>query len=78
MHAEHRLERKEPHVSTRNDRIPDDPQSHPVETVEALEREQSIPDAEAVPAEDVTENPDTDELEGLPGPSQDETSEPAG
>lgn len=65
-------------MSTRNERIPDNPQSHPAETVEALEREQSVPDVEAVPAEDVTENPDTDDLEGLPGPSQDETSESAG
>lgn len=62
-----------------NDDIPANPQAQPTETVEALEVESIATDGEeAVAAEDVTENPDTDELEGLPGPSQDEPNESAG
>jgi hypothetical protein len=60
--------------------MPADPQAHPTETVEALEgREPAVPEGEeVVRAEDVSTNPDTDELEELPGPSGDEPSEPAG
>ena len=69
-------------MSTSEDRdnIPADPQAHPTETVEALEEDESdaTRDERAVPAEDVTQNPDTDELEELPGPSGDGPNEPAG
>jgi hypothetical protein len=60
--------------------MPADPQAHPTEAVEALEgKEPTVPEGDdAVPAEDVSANPDTDEMEELPGPSQDEPNEPAG
>lgn len=59
--------------------VPDDPRARPTETVEALdEAAQGDTDEQGVAAEDVTENPDTDELAGLPGPSPDEPGEPTG
>lgn len=60
--------------------MPANPQAHPAEAVEALEgKEPTVPEGDdAVPAEDVSANPDTDEMEELPGPSQDEPNEPAG
>jgi hypothetical protein len=62
--------------------VPANPQHHPEQTVDALERKASSgsdrDEEEGVAAEDVTDNPDTGELEGLPGPSPDEPGEPAG
>jgi hypothetical protein len=62
-------------------RVPENPRARPAETVDALEAQDSAePDADeqAIAGDDVSENPDTDELEGLPGPSQDEPGESAG
>lgn len=61
--------------------LPANPENHPERTVEALERNvasEAGQDEKDVVAEDVTDNPDTGELEGLPGPSPDEPGEPAG
>ena len=60
--------------------IPANPQAQPTETVEALEADATgtADEEQGVPAEDVTENPDTDELEELPGPSENEANESAG
>lgn len=67
---------------TENHDVPPNPQHHPEQTVDALERKASSgsdrDEEEGVAAEDVTDNPDTGELEGLPGPSPDEPGEPAG
>jgi hypothetical protein len=64
-----------------DDRLPDDPRAHAREAVEELERRTASgagEDEEGVAAEDVTQNPDPGELEGLPGPSPDEPGESAG
>jgi hypothetical protein len=61
--------------------VPENPQARPAETVDALEAQDAAEpdtDEQAVAGDDVSENPDTDELEGLPGPSQDEPGESAG
>jgi hypothetical protein len=61
--------------------VPEHPQGRPAETVDALEEQQSgddPDDGERVTGDDVATNPDTDEMEGLPGPSPDEPAEPAG
>lgn len=64
---------------TARDRAPENPQARPEETVDALAPEPE-PDAESqqVAAEDVTENPEADNLDGVPGPSPDEPGEPSG
>lgn len=57
------------------------PSSRSTEAVEALESANDASageDEDAVPAEDVTTNPDTDQLEELPGPSGDAPNESAG
>lgn len=61
-------------------RVPEDPVVRPRETVDALAGEAEEPDGEdqGVAGEDVTQNPETDGLEGLPGPSPDEPGEPTG
>ena len=61
--------------------VPVDPQAEPIEVVEALTDEDSsqVDDAKpTVMGEDVTENPDDEGMEGLPGPSSDVPSEPPG
>jgi len=61
--------------------MPADPRSRSTEAVEALESANDASageDEDALPAEDVTTNPDTDELEELPGPSGDAPNESAG
>ncbi len=61
--------------------LPEHPEGRPTETVDALEEQHSgedPDDGERVTGDDVSDNPDTDELEGLPGPSPDEPAEPAG
>jgi hypothetical protein len=64
------------------ERFPYDPRAHAQEAVEQLEEETTRgagdEEEEDVAAEDVTRNPDTGELEGLPGPSPDEPGESAG
>jgi hypothetical protein len=62
------------------DRVPENPEARPQETVDALSAQEDDPDSDeqGVAGEDVTQNPETDELEGLPGPSPDEPGEPAG
>jgi hypothetical protein len=61
--------------------LPEHPESAPAETVDALEEQQAgrdPDDGERQAGDDVTENPDTDEMEGLPGPPQGEPGEPSG
>ena len=60
--------------------LPEHPEGRPAETVDALEEQagEDPDDGERVTGDDVAANPDTDELEGLPGPSPDEPAEPAG
>jgi len=65
--------------------LPEHPQGQPAETVDALEEQQGgddPDDGERVTGDDVATNPDTDpdtdEMEGLPGPAPDEPAEPAG
>ena len=61
--------------------MPADPRSQPTEAVEAMESANDTSahdDEEAERAEDVTSNPDTDELEELPGPSGDAPNESTG
>lgn len=64
----------------KDDQVPDNPEARPAETVDALGKRDRVPeeDETGVAAEDVTENPETDELEGLPGPSRDQPGESAG
>lgn len=64
----------------RADRVPENPKARLAETVDALADEDpdTDPGEEGVAAEDVTENPETDDLEGLPGPSRNEPGESAG
>ena len=78
-------EQSEKSEQSENHDVPPNPQHHPEQTVDALERKASSSrsgsdrhEEEGVAAEDVTDNPDTGELEGLPGPSPDEPGEPAG
>ena len=61
--------------------LPEDPQGRPTEAVEALEDQHagSDPDdGERVTGDDVTQNPDGDEMEGLPGPSPNQPGESSG
>lgn len=61
--------------------VPDDPRAEPTETVEALTDEDPSEADDATPTmvgDDVTENPDDEGMEGLPGPSHDVPSEPPG
>jgi hypothetical protein len=61
--------------------VPQHPQSRQAETVDALEDQQSganADDGERIAGDDVTQNPDDDEMEGLPGPSPDEPGESSG
>ena len=61
--------------------VPQHPESRQAETVDALEEQhtgEDPDDGERVAGDDVTENPETDEMEGLPGPPQGEPGEPAG
>ena len=61
--------------------LPEHPEGQPAETVDALEEQHAgddPDDGERVTGDDVAANPDTDELDGLPGPSPDEPAEPAG
>ena len=66
---------------TKGGTLPEHPKGQPAETVDALEEQQAgddPDDGERVTGDDVAANPDTDELEGLPGPSPGEPAEPAG
>lgn len=61
--------------------VPQHPESRQAETVDALEDQQvddDPGDGEQVSGDDVTENPESDEMEGLPGPPEGEAGEPAG
>ncbi|WP_432479307.1 hypothetical protein [Nocardioides sp. GXQ0305] len=62
--------------------LPEHPADKPIETVEALEDRlagsDDDADEEQVRGDDVTESPDADEMEGLPGPPPGEPDEPAG
>ena len=61
--------------------LPDHPEDRPVEAVDALERQQSAEDpddGERQAGDDVTEHPETDEMEGLPGPPAGGHGEPSG
>ena len=61
--------------------LPEHPESRQVETVQALEDQQAeggSDDEEQVRGDDVSESPDADEMEGLPGPPSGEPTEPAG
>ena len=61
--------------------VPQHPESRQAETVDALEDQQSDGSSEAgerVVGDDVTQNPDDEEMEGLPGPSPDEPGESSG
>lgn len=69
------------HDSREDLALPGNPEHHQAETVDALEAgapRGAGEDDQPVAGEDVTENPDTDELEGLPGPSTDQPGESAG
>ena len=60
--------------------LPPDPRAHAAEAVEALQGEDPVTahEAEEVPAEDTSENPDDEGMEQLPGPSGGSPNEPAG
>ena len=60
--------------------VPDHPRGRPAETVDALEERagDDPDDGERETGDDVTEHPETDEMEGLPGPAQGEPGEPSG
>jgi len=62
-------------------KIPEHPEARQAETVDALEEQQAGDDPDDGRREaghDVTENPDTDEMEGLPGPPAGGPGEPSG
>jgi hypothetical protein len=61
--------------------IPDDPRSHPAETVDALEERVEGPDQtpdDPEVADDSPPNPDDDDMTDLPGPTGGEAGEPSG
>ena len=61
--------------------LPEHPEARQAETVQALEDQQADDtdgDEEQVRGDDVSESPDADEMEGLPGPPSGEPTEPAG
>ena len=61
--------------------LPEDPRARPTETVQALEDKHADDDPdteEPVPGDDVSDAPDADEMEGLPGPPSGQPDEPAG
>ena len=61
--------------------LPDHPEGSPAETVDALEVRPSgaeADDGERTHGDDVSANPDTGGMEGLPGPPPGEPAEPAG
>ena len=61
-------------------KLPEHPEAHATETVEALEEQQSGdgPDVgERVSGEDVPDNPDAEGMEDLPGPPPGEPGETA-
>ena len=61
--------------------LPENPRAHVAETVQALEDQHAdeAPDGEEpVRGDDVSESPDADEMEGLPGPPSGQPDEPAG
>ena len=63
------------------DAVPDHPRARQAETVQALEDRHAgddPDDGETVTGDDVTEHPDTDEMEGLPGPPAGHPGEPSG
>jgi hypothetical protein len=61
--------------------LPEHPETRQAETVQALEDQQTggePDDEEQVRGDEVSESPDDDEMEGLPGPPPGEPDEPSG
>ena len=72
---------QEPDRDEEESTLPEHPRARQAETVQALEDQQSgdgPPAEEPVRGDDVSESPDADEMEGLPGPPSGEPAEPAG
>lgn len=59
-------------------KVPEHPEARQAETVDALEEQQAGDDGRREPGDDVSANPDTDEMEGLPGPPAGGAGEPSG
>ena len=72
---------QQPEGDGQQDAVPEHPRARQAETVQALEDRQAgddPDDGETVSGDDVTENPDADEMEGLPGPPAGKAGEPSG